>query len=98
MGRAKLDRIDDWFFGSRVRRGLLMVLSTDSARRWTQAQLAREVGAADKGTIEAPLHRLAEIGVARREDDGLWTAGDNVAMIATISALLEQLERASRRT
>src|SRR3954452_18122886 len=98
MGRANLDRIDDWLFGSRIRRGLLEVLTREPSGSWTQAQLARRVGAADKGTVEAPLHRLSEVGIARRQEDGRWSAGENARLLTAIRALLDELERAAGGT
>lgn len=92
MGRANLDRIDDWLFGSRVRRELLSVLTLEPSGIWTQAQLARLVGAADKGTVEAPLRRLCEVGIAQRGDDGRWTAGPNTELLRAIRTLLDALE------
>lgn len=98
MGRANLDRIDDWLFGSRVRRGLLDVLTREPLGTWTQAELARLVGAADKGTIEAPLRRLAEVGIAYRADDGRWTGGPNIQLLGAVRTLLDALDEVTGGT
>lgn len=95
MGRPGLANVDDWFFGSRTRRRLLEVLTDDKRLGpWTQIELARAVGAADKGTVEAPLRRLADVGLARRRDDGRWERGRNDSLVGATRALLNELAKA----
>jgi DNA-binding transcriptional ArsR family regulator len=94
VGRPDLDRLDDWLFGSQSRRRLLEAMTdTESPGPWSQIELAGVCGVAKKGTIEAPLRRLEELGLARRRKDGRWERGRDQRLASAVRALLDELSR-----